>query len=154
MKHRTNARWREGGHNNFLIMFCLHCHDETVKYIKFPNGEKWLPSRHHWHWPHFQFNRILFPSHLSVQVRPQESEVVHLLAVKCEMGVMELYFEAHSHCPGISVDRRWHPWELHCHSAGKVETFKWRIVFVELIFDTGQGGVWSLGQARLLRARG
>ena len=30
MKHRTNARWREGGHNNFLIMICLHCHDETV----------------------------------------------------------------------------------------------------------------------------
>ena len=32
-----------------------------------------------------------------MQVRPQESEVVHLLAVKCEMGVMELYFEALSH---------------------------------------------------------
>ena len=143
------------GHNNFLIRFLSSFSRWT--FCIFKREEVWLAPRHFIDIDHiFQFNRILFPtsSHFCVQVRPQESEVVHLLAVKCEMGVMELYFEAHSHCPGISVDRRWHPWELHCHSAGKVETFKWRIVFVELIFDTGQGGVWSLGQARVLRARG
>ena len=141
------------GHNNFLIILFIL----TMNLLNILKGRGMTCPPDILDIDHiFQFNRILFPtsSHLCVQVRPQESEVVHLLAVKCEMGVMELYFEAHSHCPGISVDRRWHPWELHCHSAGKVETFKWRIVFVELIFDTGQGGVWSLGQARLLRARG
>ena len=111
------------GHNNFLIiLFVL-----AMNLLNILKGRGMTCPPDILDIDHiFQFNRNLFPtsSHLCVQVRPQESEVVHLLAVKCEMGVMELYFEAHSHRPGISVDRRWHPWELHCHSAGKVETFK------------------------------
>ena len=102
LNETSDAReMEERGRNNFLIMFCPRCHDETCAYIALKTQIKDNE------WPidivHidqiFQFDRILFPtsSPLCVQVRPQESEVVHLLSVKCEMGVMEL--EAHT--------RRW-----------------------------------------------
>ena len=45
----------------------------------------------------FNFTEYFSQPRVICVCRPQESEVVHLLAVKCEMGVMELYFEALSH---------------------------------------------------------